>query len=108
MAYTRAQNTQIDNWEKIGNLGWNWSNLFPYYMKAESIEPPTASQAANGASINPAYHGTSGPLKVGFSTVGTADPLLGSTMKNLNVSTVADVNGGLMVYFFSPKYQAVW
>ncbi|GME48416.1 Glucose oxidase [Neofusicoccum parvum] len=66
MAYTRAEDAQVDAWEAIGNTGWNWASLLPYYKKSERVQPPKADQLAGGATYDPAYHGTSGPLKVGW------------------------------------------
>ncbi|EOD53168.1 putative glucose oxidase protein [Neofusicoccum parvum UCRNP2] len=66
MAYTRAEDAQVDAWEAIGNTGWNWASLLPYYKKSERVQPPKADQLAGGATYDPAFHGTSGPLKVGW------------------------------------------
>ncbi|KAL1629242.1 hypothetical protein SLS56_005465 [Neofusicoccum ribis] len=66
MAYTRAEDAQVDAWETIGNTGWNWASLLPYYKKSERVQPPKADQLAGGATYDPAFHGTSGPLKVGW------------------------------------------
>lgn len=66
MTYLRAETAQIDAWELVGNEGWNWDSLMPYYKKSEYIQKPTASQLLRGASLNPETHGTSGPLAVGW------------------------------------------
>ena len=66
MTYLRAEAAQIDAWEQIGNSGWNWESLMPYYKKSEHIQEPTESQILSGASIDPETHGTSGPLAVGW------------------------------------------
>ncbi|MCJ1264745.1 hypothetical protein MMC22_004620 [Lobaria immixta] len=31
--------TVIDSWEKLGNPGWNWNVLRPYYAKVYSLKP---------------------------------------------------------------------
>lgn len=46
MAYTRAEANQIDAWQSLGNEGWNWSTLYPYYLKAETFQVPDAEQMA--------------------------------------------------------------
>jgi choline dehydrogenase-like flavoprotein len=99
MAYTRAQDVQIDSWETIGNPGWNWQNLFPYYIKSESFQPPTQSQALAGASYNPKDHGDSGPLAVGWPLEmvnGTLPGILNSTYQVLGVPWLSDINSGQM------------
>ncbi|OJJ29704.1 hypothetical protein ASPWEDRAFT_46452 [Aspergillus wentii DTO 134E9] len=102
MSYTRAENVQIDSWELAGNKGWNWKSLFPYYKKSEGFQVPTEDQIAHGASYNPQYHGTKGPLKVGWPssmTNSSVFPILNQTMEQLGLSYNRDVNGGHMVGF---------
>jgi hypothetical protein len=31
MSYTRAEDIQIDAWQRIGSWGWTWEILLPYY-----------------------------------------------------------------------------
>lgn len=100
MAYTRAQKAQIDSWEKVGNKGWNWNNLFPYYLKSEQFQVPTPDQFARGADYYPSYHGEHGPLKVGWSKAMTNSsvlPVLDETFQQLGVSYNRDINGGSMI-----------
>lgn len=66
MTYLRAETSQIDAWEQIGNKGWNWEDLMRYYLRSEYIQPPTEDQVSLGASYDPEVHGTSGPLSVGW------------------------------------------
>lgn len=66
MTYIRAQKAQIDSWETIGNPGWNWESLLPYYKKSEHFDAPTIAQLAAGASYEAANHGVDGPLIVGY------------------------------------------
>ncbi|EOA85453.1 uncharacterized protein SETTUDRAFT_32654 [Exserohilum turcica Et28A] len=66
MTYLRAETSQIDAWEQIGNQGWNWEDLMHYYSKSEYMQPPTEDQILLGASYDPDVHGTSGPLSIGW------------------------------------------
>jgi choline dehydrogenase-like flavoprotein len=66
MTYLRAETAQINAWGQIGNSGWSWDSLLPYYKKSEYIQEPTNSQILRGASLDPETHGTSGPLAVGW------------------------------------------
>ncbi|CAI7667780.1 unnamed protein product [Penicillium pancosmium] len=100
MSYTRAQNVQIDSWESLGNKGWNWQSLFPYYMKSEGFQVPTQDQISFGADYYSDYHGEHGPMKVGwpkFLTNSTVLPALDESFNHLGVPYNRDVNGGLMV-----------
>lgn len=99
MAYTRAQDVQIDAWGNIGNKGWSWSSLFPYYLKSEDFQVPTPAQYDAGANYVPSYNGESGPLLTGWtydmqnSTIHTQ---LNDTYQALGIDYIPDVNGGKM------------
>lgn len=104
MSYTRAESVQIDNWEVVGNKGWNWDSLFPYYTKSEGFQVPTKDQIAHGANYNASYHGLEGPLKVGWPTSMTNSSIfvaLNETLDKLGVSYNPDSEGGKMVGFTS-------
>ncbi|KAF4167606.1 hypothetical protein CNMCM6936_004663 [Aspergillus lentulus] len=98
MAYTRAQDIQIDSWETIGNTGWTWKKLFPYYRKSENFTIPTRSQASIGASYNPGSHGQDGPLDVAFTNIqsNTLTTYLNRTFQGMGLPWTEDVNGGKM------------
>lgn len=99
MAYTRAQDVQIDAWGNMGNTGWTWKNLFPYYLKSESFQVPTSAQYDAGANYVASYNGESGPLLVGWtydmqnSSIHTS---LNETYEALGINYLPDVNGGKM------------
>lgn len=53
MIYTRGHRQDYDDWAAQGNPGWSWSEVLPYFQRAEDNE--------RGAD---AYHGSGGPLHV--------------------------------------------
>lgn len=53
MIYARGHAADYDAWAAAGNAGWSWSEVLPYFRKAEHNE--------RGAD---AFHGTGGPLNV--------------------------------------------
>jgi len=53
MIYMRGNALDYDYWKSLGNLGWGFSDVLPYFKKSEN--------QTRGAS---AYHGTGGPLNV--------------------------------------------
>ncbi len=53
MIYIRGDRSDYDHWEALGNKGWGFNDLLPYFKKSESNE--------RGADN---FHGDSGPLKV--------------------------------------------
>lgn len=100
MTYLRAENVQIDAWEPLGNPGWNWASLYPYYKKSEHFIPPTPSQVANGAAYNPNFHGFDGHLAVGWQYAspenGSITTVINETWVALGVPYSEDTNGGHM------------
>ncbi|KAK2012085.1 GMC oxidoreductase [Colletotrichum eremochloae] len=103
MAYTRAEASQIDAWEQLGNEGWNWDALFPYYLKSEHFQAPEpVRQVASHLEYESQDHGNNGPLLTGWTygqTNGTIPTVLNSTFQNLGLPWNEDVNGGNMVGF---------
>lgn len=53
MIYIRGDRRDFDNWRDLGNEGWGWEDVLPYFLKSED--------QARGAS---ALHGVGGPLSV--------------------------------------------
>lgn len=53
MCYTRGQAEDYDHWASLGNTGWSYAEVLPYFCRAED--------QSRGASR---YHGTGGPLSV--------------------------------------------
>jgi choline dehydrogenase-like flavoprotein len=53
MVYIRGHRSDYDHWAGLGNPGWAWSDVLPYFKRAEHNE--------RGAD---AHHGTGGPLNV--------------------------------------------
>ena len=53
LLYIRGQREDYDRWAELGNDGWDYASVLPYFKKSEDQE-----RGAN------AYHSTGGPLKV--------------------------------------------
>jgi choline dehydrogenase len=53
LLYVRGQKEDYDRWAELGNAGWSYAEVLPYFKKSEDQE--------RGASD---YHGVGGPLKV--------------------------------------------
>jgi choline dehydrogenase len=53
MIYIRGHRWDFDHWRDLGNPGWNYDSVLPYFKKSEAQE--------NGASE---FHGVDGPLHV--------------------------------------------
>ena len=103
MTYIRAQSQQIDAWETLGNAGWNWNTLYPYYLKTEHFQRPTAAQFAAGASYISNDHGEHGPLDVGYPYGlhnGSLADMANVTWQNLGLPFNQDANSGDVRGFF--------
>ena len=53
LLYIRGQSNDYDYWRQLGNVGWGWEDVLPYFKKGEDQE--------RGASE---FHGVGGPLSV--------------------------------------------
>lgn len=53
MIYIRGNHRDYDHWAELGNEGWSWEEVLPYFKRLENNERGTD-----------AYHGVGGPLNV--------------------------------------------
>nr|CAH7717022.1 unnamed protein product [Callosobruchus chinensis]CAH7724669.1 unnamed protein product [Callosobruchus chinensis] len=58
MIYTRGNRRDYDNWAKMGNTGWSFEEVLPYFRKIENFSIPEYQ--------NSRYHSTNGYLQVGY------------------------------------------
>jgi choline dehydrogenase len=56
MVYVRGNRRDYDLWEALGNTGWSYDNVLPYFIKSEDNRNPYLSRTK--------YHGTGGYLTV--------------------------------------------
>ncbi|MCJ1293077.1 hypothetical protein MMC34_004630 [Xylographa carneopallida] len=68
MCWNRGGQDDYDAWAALGNPGWDWDGILPYFMKSETYTPVYSEQVAAEYSINynPAVHGLSGPVQVSY------------------------------------------
>ncbi|KAL4711911.1 hypothetical protein ACJJTC_006080 [Scirpophaga incertulas] len=64
MIYTRGTAPDYDNWRNLGNEGWGWNEVLPYFKKVEHFNIP--------AFKNEKYHGYDGYLNVEHAPFRTA------------------------------------
>jgi choline dehydrogenase len=53
MAYVRGSRHDYDEWAAMGNKGWGWNDVLPYFIRSE-----------HNAQFGAPYHGKEGPLNV--------------------------------------------
>ncbi|KAK7874206.1 hypothetical protein R5R35_006250 [Gryllus longicercus] len=56
MMYTRGHHSIFDSWEALGNEGWGFDDLLPYFIKAEDNGDPTE--------LDEGFHGFGGPVHI--------------------------------------------
>lgn len=60
MAYVRGNRHDYDDWAALGNAGWSYNDVLPYFIRSEHNEQISQLDAR--------YHGQNGPLNVTFAT----------------------------------------
>lgn len=86
LIYIRGQREDYDHWAALGNTGWGYDDVLPYFIKSEGNE--------RGAD---AFHGADGPLKV--SDIGAKHELIEAFIEGaqqigqLSVKRTEDFNG---------------
>ncbi|KAH8846839.1 hypothetical protein MCOR27_010750 [Pyricularia oryzae] len=97
MNYIRAEKAEIDALEKLGNPGWNWNTLFPYYKRNERFTVPSEAQAKAGIKYKAENRGGDGPVRTGF-PFDTANSTYGvqirQTWANVGLPDNQDSSGG--------------
>jgi choline dehydrogenase len=58
MAYVRGNREDYNDWARMGNTGWGYDEVLPYFTRSEHNEQT--------AQLDAGYHGTNGPLNVTF------------------------------------------
>jgi choline dehydrogenase len=89
LVYVRGQREDYDDWRDLGNAGWSYADVLPYFRKAEDN--------ARGADE---YHGVGGPLSV--SDPADAHPLCEAFFEAAEAcgySRNSDINGATQAGF---------
>ena len=55
MVYIRGHKNDYDHWAALGNSGWSYADVLPYFKRSE-----------DNADFGGDYHGQGGPLAVGM------------------------------------------
>lgn len=93
-----ASKVDIDNWERLGNPGWNFEALEPYFRKAESYLAPEG-EVEDGAAAR--------PLKISLPKgTGVLDQAWSPTLQGLGLGADGDPRDGKTLGGYSiPKFQ---
>jgi choline dehydrogenase len=83
MLYVRGHRWDYDHWAQLGNAGWSYDEVLPYFKKSE-----------NNETYQDAYHGQGGPLNVAeLRQPSQLNPLFLQAAAQCGVPTVGDYNG---------------
>ncbi|KAG0644922.1 Citrinin synthesis mpl7 [Hyphodiscus hymeniophilus] len=87
--WVHASPKEYDDWEVLGNTGWNWRNLKAYFEKSETFQPIDGGDAHTRKAYEMTGHGRSGPLETTVSNDSCdSNKLWNQTWNNLGVKTV--------------------
>jgi choline dehydrogenase-like flavoprotein len=69
LMYVRGSRGDYDGWESLGNKGWGWEGMRPYFSKHQTLDI-TGKESKNKQFMPIAgkdeYHGTDGPIHTSF------------------------------------------
>ena len=87
MIFTRGNRADYDEWARLGNTGWSYEDVLPFFKKSEDQQDPILAQ-------NTRFHSTGGPLPTAMANYQT--PLAQAfqdAAKLLGFRNNIDVNG---------------
>ncbi|KAF7530983.1 hypothetical protein G7054_g9285 [Neopestalotiopsis clavispora] len=89
MTWNRACREDYDAWRDLGNEGWGWDDLLPFFKKSESFHRPAdRNQEENALYFDENALGKSGPVQISYACEYSASHALWhDTMKTLGVTT---------------------
>ncbi|XP_055613216.1 glucose dehydrogenase [FAD, quinone]-like [Uranotaenia lowii] len=90
MVYFRGNRQDYDQWEQLGNEGWNWDEVLPYFIKSENNKAAEVVNAYGGR-----YHGVGGYQSVDFMLESLPyDSLIMEAYKEAGYKQLIDFNAG--------------
>ncbi|KAF5011439.1 hypothetical protein FDECE_2459 [Fusarium decemcellulare] len=108
MVFDRGSASDYDRWAELGNKGWDWNTLLPFFKKNEKFSPPSDDIADEyDITVDASAHGTSGYMHSTYS------PFFWPTTKNiiqaveeLDIDIAVDqANGSPLGGYFCPHNQ---
>ncbi|KAF2736019.1 putative choline dehydrogenase [Polyplosphaeria fusca] len=63
MTWTRGNKQDYDAWEELGNAGWGWDSMLPFFKKTESLHQSSVThQQTHQSYVTETDHGKDGPV----------------------------------------------
>ena len=94
LSYIRGHFEDFNLWRQLGNAGWGWSDVLPYFLKSERRDGPLGE-----------YHGRQGPMAV--SDLRYVHPTARDFIAagaNLGIRRTDDLNGAVLEGIGHPHY----
>ncbi len=66
MLYVRGHRTDYDDWARLGNAGWGYDDVLPYFKKSENFEGGRNEYHGSGGPLNVACHRSRNPFNDNF------------------------------------------
>lgn len=85
MVYVRGVPQDFDDWAKMGNTGWDYLSVLPYFKKFEGNMDP--SIVGNGF-----YHSATGPTKIQRNPLFPASQVFFDAFKAAGLPIIPDIN----------------
>ena len=102
MVYTRGHPWDYDHWAALGNKGWSWQDVLPYFRKSEHNE-----------NFKDEYHGQGGPLNVAnLRSMNPFQEIYREAARQTGFKLIDDFNGadqeGIGIYQVMQKNGERW
>jgi choline dehydrogenase len=83
MVYIRGNRRDYDHWAQLGNAGWSWAEVLPYFIKSER----------NTRGAGP-FHGADGPMEVADQIAHPATTAFLQAAQRFGLPFLEDLNTG--------------
>ncbi|XP_061392396.1 glucose dehydrogenase [FAD, quinone] [Musca vetustissima] len=92
MLYSRGHRKDYDHWSSLGNSGWSYDDVLPYFKKSEHIDIDHLRDSK--------FHGTNGPLNVAYANIAKSTLLKAFLRSSNEVGyNITDPNGESLMGF---------
>ncbi len=99
MVYARGDRSDYDHWASLGNAGWSYNDVLPFFKRAENNERIRDEFHGQGGPLNVADLRTDNPFQQRFldAAIETGFPLNtdfnGATQEGVGIYQVTQING---------------
>ncbi|KAL4866040.1 hypothetical protein BDV12DRAFT_187753 [Aspergillus spectabilis] len=108
MVFDRGSSADYDRWKALGNVGWGWRDILPYFKKSETFTPPSYDLISEwNVTYDMSVHGSAGYLHSSYSPwIWPSTKHFISAISSLGVRVPNDAASGDAVGgYFSPHNQ---